>query len=174
METKTCTKCNTEKPLNAFWNDGRSGDGKRDECMACRIPDTQICTKCNVEKPLNAFGVDKRFESGKRKECKLCRTAERQIYVKWYRWRDFKSACKKNGKELGITQEEFLSFWQEDCTYCGTPTPTSNLDRLDNSRGYFMDNIVPCCVPCNKAKNTMDKDEYLTHCMKVLRFNNLI
>ena len=134
----------------------------------------QICTKCKVEKPLDDFGRDKRFKNLKRKECKKCRTLERKLYPKWYRWRDFKTACKKNGKELGITEEEFLSFWQAPCTYCGEPTPTSNLDRIDNSRGYFIDNIVPCCIICNKAKGLLSADEFLSHCMTILRFNNLI
>jgi 5-methylcytosine-specific restriction endonuclease McrA len=40
------------------------------------------------------------------------------------------------------------------CHYCNGPTgPTgAGLDRVDNSRGYAPDNVVPCCQECNRIK----------------------
>ena len=38
------------------------------------------------------------------------------------------------------------------CVYCGD-THRVGCDRIDNSRGHTKDNVVPCCVECNTAKN---------------------
>ena len=35
MDTKTCTKCKSVKPLSEFWKDKRSKDGKMCSCIAC-------------------------------------------------------------------------------------------------------------------------------------------
>lgn len=34
------------------------------------------------------------------------------------------------------------------------------LDRIDNSIGYRIDNVVPCCVPCNMERRTLSFAEY--------------
>lgn len=48
----------------------------------------------------------------------------------------------------------------QPCDYCkGSLSPTGHgLDRKDSSKGYLVDNVVPCCVVCNRIKN-----RYLTH-----------
>lgn len=36
----------------------------------------------------------------------------------------------------------------------------NGLDRVDSSKGYTIDNVVPCCVTCNTAKNKMTQKEF--------------
>lgn len=36
----------------------------------------------------------------------------------------------------------------------------NGLDRVDSSKGYAIDNVVPCCVTCNTAKNKMTQKEF--------------
>lgn len=45
--------------------------------------------------------------------------------------------------------------WAEQCqwTYNG-------LDRIDSSKSHSEDNIVPCCILCNQAKNDMTIEEF--------------
>jgi hypothetical protein len=56
------------------------------------------------------------------------------------------------------------------CEYCGVDLThwdkrketTITLDRLDNSRGYNFDNIVLCCIACNRMRNdTFTYDEMI-------------
>ena len=36
----------------------------------------------------------------------------------------------------------------------------NGLDRVDSSKGYTIDNVVPCCTTCNTAKNKMTQKEF--------------
>lgn len=38
------------------------------------------------------------------------------------------------------------------CHYCGD-TYRIGCDRIDNSKGHTKDNVVPCCIECNTARN---------------------
>ena len=70
--------------------------------------------------------------------------------------------------------DQFIEFTKGDCFYCGVKPMQhfkaacalkgyiyNGLDRLDNSKGYCMSNVVSCCKTCNKAKWTMDKDPFI-------------
>ena len=49
----------------------------------------------------------------------------------------------------------------------------NGIDRIDSSKGYTVENSVPCCKYCNTAKNTMSVDEFLKWIGRVYKFNNL-
>lgn len=44
------------------------------------------------------------------------------------------------------------NIFSKPCVYCGD-TYRVGADRLDNTKGHTKDNVVPCCVECNTAKN---------------------
>jgi hypothetical protein len=65
-------------------------------------------------------------------------------------------AAKRN-KEWLLTIEEYSAKIKEPCYYCrnklGQPIVVGcGLDRLDNSKGYTLDNVVSCCSFCNTCK----------------------
>ncbi|NBO23189.1 hypothetical protein EBU94_07630 [bacterium] len=81
-----------------------------------------------------------------------------------------------------ITYELFKEHIFKDCYYCSTPPSNTakqnyrsltynGIDRVDNSKGYQDDNIVPCCGECNWIKNRLNKDQFLNKVKKI--FNNL-
>jgi arginine decarboxylase-like protein len=41
------------------------------------------------------------------------------------------------------------------------------IDRWDNSRGYFADNVVPCCKDCNRAKSTRTPRDFVEGCRAI-------
>jgi hypothetical protein len=59
--------------------------------------------------------------------------------------------AKRKGVEWGLTLEQFSQFVGIGCSYCGGPLARlgSNIDRIDNTKGYFVDNCVPSCGICN-------------------------
>ena len=67
-----------------------------------------------------------------------------------------------------LTFEEFKSFWQLPCHYCGAEIETIGLDRIDNSLGYKLDNVIPCCLRCNILKFFNTEKEFLDHCKKIV------
>lgn len=59
-------------------------------------------------------------------------------------------AAGARGKEWHLHRDEYATLVGNPCSYCGEPTGSGiGLDRLDNSRGYTLDNVTPCCGPCN-------------------------
>jgi hypothetical protein len=82
-----------------------------------------------------------------------------------------------------IDYDDFLEFTkQTTCCYCGSPVSwtkfnvgkngaATNLDRKDSSLGYRKDNIVVCCLPCNRSKNNLfTYEEFMVMIRALLQF----
>lgn len=48
-----------------------------------------------------------------------------------------------------------------DCFYCGETLLRMSLDRVDNSKGHTMDNVIPACVRCNYIRKDMPYDAWI-------------
>ena len=86
---------------------------------------------------------------------------------------NYKRRAKRRGYEYNLTENQFINLTQKDCYYCGAKPSNINkkkncngdyiyngLDRVDNDKGYTMDNVVPCCRNCNRAKYKMTLQEF--------------
>jgi hypothetical protein len=63
-----------------------------------------------------------------------------------------RSACIRN-KSWAIPPDEYAKLASMGCSYCGGPTGGGiGLDRLDNKKGYEVDNVTPCCPDCNMLR----------------------
>jgi len=95
-------------------------------------------------------------------------------------WLQYKASAKRKKHILEITENQFKKITKQICFYCGSPPKQeykgkglngsyiyNGVDRVDNTRGYTTDNIVPCCGTCNHAKATMTKEEFLNWVDKV-------
>jgi len=78
-----------------------------------------------------------------------------------------------------ITPREFEEITQENCLYCGGDPGMfasgfvgNGIDRLDNTLGYIISNVVSCCSICNKMKSKLTQDAFVDHCNKVARHNH--
>lgn len=67
--------------------------------------------------------------------------------------------ANRDGKAWRLGKKFALSLVVKDCHYCKrTPYQTHRghaymgIDRVDNSRGYYKDNVLPCCKECNSIK----------------------
>jgi len=47
------------------------------------------------------------------------------------------------------------------CSYCGTTTMKMTLDRVDNSIGHVLSNVVPACIRCNMCRGSMPYEAWL-------------
>jgi 5-methylcytosine-specific restriction endonuclease McrA len=79
---------------------------------------------------------------------------------------DYKRHAKKKGVSWDLTDDQVKSIISKECYYCGAePTPNyagkiNGIDAIDNNKGYTLDNIVPCCKRCNKAKWILPLEEF--------------
>jgi hypothetical protein len=83
-------------------------------------------------------------------------------------------ACQKDATRRGLTftltKDEFIALIKYNCRYCNrTPEECGGMgiDRVDNGRGYALDNCAPCCCIDNRAKRTSTAKEYLEQCRRV-------
>jgi len=84
----------------------------------------------------------------------------------------YKRRAIKKEIPFEITREEFKELTKHDCFYCGTsPNNKSSksplgeytyngLDRLDSTKGYTLNNVVPCCKKCNEAKMDLSPSDF--------------
>lgn len=83
------------------------------------------------------------------------------------RFSKYKYGAKLRDLNFSLTKEEFMTFWQVPCFYCGDSIETIGLDRMDSSKGYTLDNVVSCCFPCNEFKRRRDYSQFVTICIKI-------
>lgn len=63
---------------------------------------------------------------------------------------------KKRNINLEIDEKVYMEFiLGKTCYYCTAELPTNGhgLDRTDNTKGYLLDNILPCCPVCNSIRS---------------------
>lgn len=60
-------------------------------------------------------------------------------------------------------------MWQVPCYYCGYEIKTCGIDRVDNAKGYDLDNLKTCCRWCNAMKSNMSQRDFIALCVAVAR-----
>lgn len=88
-------------------------------------------------------------------------------------FRTMKYQARLRGYVWDLTEKQVHELTSQSCFYCGVQPaqilhhPGTNgdfiyngLDRVDNTKGYIMENVVSCCGTCNKAKLSMTYDEF--------------
>lgn len=78
------------------------------------------------------------------------------------------TAINRRGIEFKLDFDYFMQFWQKPCTYCGDEMPYIGLDRIDSELGYIEGNICSCCGTCNKMKQRMTVEDFLSRCKKII------
>jgi hypothetical protein len=86
---------------------------------------------------------------------------------------------------FNLTKESFSVLTKQKCDYCGCEPKNVNkpkrhygeyvyngLDRLDNTKGYEPENVVPACGICNRAKGTMTRSEFINWILTVSKYQN--
>lgn len=87
--------------------------------------------------------------------------------------RKYESQARYRNLEFKLTTDQFNEITKKNCFYCNkVPSQIVNIkgcngeyiyngiDRLDNSKGYSVENCVPCCGTCNRAKQVMSVEEF--------------
>lgn len=121
----------------------------------------QSCTKCsNIQN----------------REYKLLNATDSQIGINFS---NYKSRSKIKKWNFNLTREQFKDLVLKNCYYCNQEPNQfrqdrcknkrardsaflmNGIDRLDSSIGYEIDNCVPCCEDCNKAKRNLSEYQFL-------------
>lgn len=87
------------------------------------------------------------------------------------KYRTMKGSGLKRNYEVKITFEEFTKIVSTPCAYCGENEKRIGVDRIDNTKGYTLENSNPCCTTCNMMKKTMTISEFISHIKKIHNHN---
>jgi hypothetical protein len=98
---------------------------------------------------------------------------------------DYKRGAQDRGYSFELTKEEFRELTKGTCYYCDSPPNNtkkgiynngpyiySGIDRIDNTKGYSIDNCVSCCSICNYMKRDLSQNDFKKHITKM--YNTLI
>ncbi len=83
-----------------------------------------------------------------------------------------------------LSKEELRELVSQPCHYCGIeggntlkdkrenrePFRWNGIDRIDNSKGYVVENVVPSCRDCNFAKGPMTYEDFKGYLGRVAAF----
>lgn len=94
--------------------------------------------------------------------------------------RILKKSALVRGIPFKLNREQVHALIHSPCQYCGDvnsltqiyPHPFyefryTGIDRVDSSRGYTTDNVVPCCWKCNRMKESFSANDFVAHAQKV-------
>lgn len=140
-------------------------------CTGCKQPvnmtefyypqKSSLCHKCDCNKSSKYFkgiGKDKHRQNTKLYK-KLHPEAIKKSALKTVtgngRYSYNKAMAKHVGRTWTLTKTEYNNLIKNPCTYCTLPIGNRGygLDRIDNSKGYEINNVLPCCKDCNVARN---------------------
>lgn len=146
-------------------------DGSRGLFWTCRCDCGTFCTVSS-----RSLRAGNTTSCGCLVEDKSIEAMERAAYYEYCR------SAKRRSIACEITYEEFLVLTKQNCYYClSVPQNTiedkrtrkdgkryntnifiyNGLDRVDSTKGYTLDNVVPCCKYCNMMKSNTEIEEFI-------------
>lgn len=147
---------------------------------------TQRCVDC-LCKCGNTIQVSvSRLASGKAKSCGCLSKAVLESDISKYEagiravLRVYNYSAKERGLEFGLDRETFEHLTTSNCTYCGieplqfqtrfSEFKYNGIDRVDNTKGYILENCVSCCKLCNRMKDVLSVEDFKRHINKIITF----
>jgi len=79
--------------------------------------------------------------------------------------------ARRRNHECNLTDNQFLTYWNTPCHYCGSSILEETgigLDRLNNNLGYSAENVVSCCGNCNYIRSDILTYDEMKVAMKAI------
>lgn len=101
--------------------------------------------------------------------------------------RSYRNSAKDKGLTWALGESLGHLLLSQNCHYCDAPpsrkvsvpnrratATVGGIDRVDNSRGYEPENVVPCCKLCNIAKNDHPRETFLEWVRRLAQFQGWV
>lgn len=180
---KRCTRCKVEKELSEFSKNKKSKDGLQHICKSCAAIEHKEWHEKNKEhikeysKEWYENNKERVKESAKEWRINNKEYRKEQAYLNSRtikgKYNQLKANSKPRGLEVQISFEQYTEILKENkCYYCDmslTGTAGCSLNRVDNNKGYLIDNVKPCCKFCNSIMNNFTKEELKNRVYKIIK-----
>lgn len=161
---KKCCRCKEVKDESQFYACPGVYNNLRPECREC----TKLKRKSHYSRHQEeGIRVSSVYNKKHPLQTKLTRVRNSQSPKG--RYGSYVQNAKADNRLFELSFEQFMTFWQRPCTYCGLEIETIGLDRADNSKGYILDNVAPCCGRCNKMKLKFSVSDFIRHCERIVK-----
>ena len=168
MNTKTCSKCRIDKPLNDYHNDKSRKDGKRARCKECNRYDARRWHEVNRQRSRQQALAYKRANIDKVRQRDLASQQKRkQRNAELARKRRQKNPQKEKAAQHSRRARKAHAVpqrWKRSplpdhlCYWCGT-TLTPETTHIDHIMPISLggqdtpDNTANTCAKCNQSKS---------------------
>lgn len=141
-----------------------SNDARREARWICQ---------CGCGNTVTVLGSNLR--NGRQRSCGCKKRLPRSEAAFNFLYRALRKNARERGYDWALTPEQVKDISQKPCLYCGAEPyqeikdgyngyngglTYNGLDRVDNSKGYVIENVVPCCGMCNYAKRQHSVDDF--------------
>lgn len=189
---KVCGHCKEEKPFEQFTKEAGTKDGYRPICKSCAhlqniarrgyYENYREENRQALREWYHLYYAKKKPERIEYNQRRKKHFSEARI-VNDHRVHNRYKLYIRNSTireiEFALTLSEFDAITRLPCHYCGDlpsdghGSAYTGVDRIDSSKGYFLDNVVPCCEVCNKMKLNYTPLEWLAKIKKIYEHMNL-
>ena len=102
-------------------------------------------------------------------------------------FRQYKHNAKRRNVVFELDIKLFKLLITSDCNICGSKPKMvkykntyhpnglishNGIDRIDNNKGYLLNNIQTMCTDCNRAKSNLTNEEFLSWIQKIVQKNS--
>jgi hypothetical protein len=158
-----CNQCNIDKDSSDFY---KTSGRKCKVCVKQKMVEYRKTEAGQAALARSYAKRDPKADAASRREEKAAYYRENKGTLR-ERYTSYKSGAKQRNYIFTLTKEQFASFWKKPCYYCNDVIETIGLDRIDNDKGYVIDNIISCCTGCNLAKRADTQEDYISRCKRV-------
>lgn len=104
--------------------------------------------------------------------------------------KQYRDGARSRGLSFELDIDEFKTLTSSKCHYCGADPSSihygdsrlnpwfaytyNGIDRKNNKIGYTVNNCLPCCTACNRAKLQTSYDEFIVYLEKVANYRLLL
>jgi hypothetical protein len=140
--------------------------GRRNPCIPCI---TKYNRKLYMKYLTRYRKSDAEYRKRNREKLRIAmrqwrtKNADRSFFI------IYKSRAKESKREFLLTFEQFILLRKRPCFYCDTENKPRGLDRVNNKKGYVIENVVPCCEICNRMKMTLSKGGFIRQCSLIVK-----
>ena len=95
---------------------------------------------------------------------------DRLVERKSMLYSDYLYSAKRRKYTVAIDQETFDFITKFKCYLCGKKNSLihqNGIDRIDNDKGYMLENCESCCKTCNFLKRDYELNTFLGKCVQI-------
>jgi len=188
MDTKVCTKCFVESPVDNFYRNNN-------QCKECKKAYSKAWAKANPDKVKKSWQKSNKkawqqqkqdpeymtkkaiyFKANSEKRtarAKAWNQANRTKYNLHVANSHLKRKVAKNARAFKILDKEYRKLYNSPCFFCGTKEKITmdHVIPISRSGNHSIGNLQPLCRSCNSSKKSRLVSEYKYYLSKLQASN---